>query len=59
MNYLIWTHDPCPEGGWHIARTCESLERATELAKAIHEEEKIRIEEIRNDKDYPNPNYDG
>lgn len=39
MKWLVWTHDPCPEGGWHIMGEFDTQEEAIEKAKAHHERE--------------------
>lgn len=44
-KWLVWTHDPCPEGGWHIYMTCDTLEDATIKLKEKNEQEKRRFKE--------------
>lgn len=39
MGYLIWTHDPGPEGGWHIHDRKETFEEAKKCAEVYHEEQ--------------------
>ncbi len=57
--WLLWVHDPCMEGGWHIRGGFETREEAEAEAKAQHEREMKDIEDMR--KDYPeyHPCYDG
>lgn len=37
-DWLLWTYDPCPEGGFHIAGEFDTREEAEAAAKALHEE---------------------
>lgn len=37
--WLLWVHDPCYEGGWHILGQFDTKEAAIEAAKANHEAE--------------------
>lgn len=39
MPWLVWTYDPSPEGGWHIAQGADTQEAAVAAAKALHEKE--------------------
>lgn len=43
--WLVWTYDPCPEGGWHIASGHDTQDEATAAAKAIHEKEAKEFQE--------------
>lgn len=42
--WLLWAHDPCPEGGWHISGEFDTQEEAILAAKAqdAHEEKRHR-----------------
>lgn len=57
--WLLWVHDPCPEGGWHIQATFDSQEDAIAAAKANHERELRDLEEMRKDMPDYNGCYDG
>jgi len=45
--WLVWTYDPCPEGGWRIAQGHDTQEEAIAAAKALHEKETKEIQERR------------
>jgi hypothetical protein len=36
--WVLWSHDPCPEGGWGIYGEFDTKEEAIEAAKRHHEE---------------------
>lgn len=44
--WLIWAHDPCPEGGWHIRGDFDTKEEAIEAAKALDASEEKRHQEM-------------
>lgn len=35
--WFLWAYDPCPEGGWHIAKGFDTREEAEAEAKVYHE----------------------
>jgi hypothetical protein len=43
--WLVWTYDPCPEGGWHIAHGHDTQEEAIAAAKELHEKETKKLQE--------------
>jgi len=53
--WLLWTHDPCYEGGWHISGEFDTEEEATQAAKEQHERELKCLEDIRKE----SPDYVG
>lgn len=34
--WLLWTYDPCPEGGWHLAAEFDTKEEAIKAAEETH-----------------------
>ena len=44
--WLLWEHDPCPEGGWHIGGSFDTKEEAIAAAKLRHEEASKRHQEM-------------
>ena len=48
-KWLVWVHDPCPEGGWHVHMTCDSMEEAVAETKKHNAEEKKRLAEMKAD----------
>lgn len=36
--WILWEHDPCPEGGWHIGGFFDTQDEAMTAAKKRHEE---------------------
>lgn len=39
MSFIVWTHDPCYEGGWHIHVVVNTWEEALAAAEQIHAHE--------------------
>jgi len=37
--WIVWAHDPCQEGGWHIHGSYNTKEEAVAQAKALHARE--------------------
>lgn len=37
--WLLWTHDPCPEGGWRLAGEFDTQEEAVQAARETHKRE--------------------
>lgn len=57
--WLLWTHDPCPEGGWHIRGEFDTQEEAIQEAKTIDAfERKHHLEMVEFCKDDSTP-YSG
>lgn len=50
-HWLVWTFDPCQEGGWHIRERWPTEAEAVEAAKKVHAWEKADYEAIL--KDHP------
>lgn len=44
--WILWTHDPCPEGGWHIRGYFDTKEEAIAEAKAQDAHEEKRHQEM-------------
>lgn len=44
--WLLWTHDPCPEGGWHLAGEFDTQEEAVQAARVYHQEQKKRHQDM-------------
>jgi hypothetical protein len=44
--WLLWTHDPCPEGGWHISGEFDTKEQAIEAAKKLDADAEKRHQEM-------------
>jgi len=40
--WILWAHDPCPEGGWHIRGSYDTQDEAIREAKTLHARE-VRI----------------
>lgn len=54
--WLLWAHDPCPEGGWHTRGEYDTKEEAIEAAKALDAaEEKRHLEMVEYCKDDDHP----
>lgn len=43
MPWLVWAHDPCPEGGWSIIEGFETQDEAVNFAKAHHTDEQKNL----------------
>lgn len=44
--WILWTHDPCPEGGWHVRSMYDTQEEAIAAADRLHEEEERHYREM-------------
>lgn len=38
-GHIVWTHDPCQEGGWRMEMRCETLREAIDRANEINADE--------------------
>ena len=46
-GFLIWTHDPCREGGWHIQSHAMTFEEAKKRAEENHQRELENFERVK------------
>lgn len=43
-KFLIWSFDPCYEGGWNVEDSALTIEEAQEKCKRVHEAGLARIQ---------------
>ena len=44
--WIVWTHDPCMEGGWHVHGEFDTKEEAVKAAQEHDAEEEARFQKI-------------
>jgi len=45
--WLLWAHDPCPDGGWSLRGEFDTKEEAIKAAQTLHaREEKLHQEMV-------------
>jgi len=44
--WLVWAHDPCQEGGWHISSQHDTKDEALAAAKALDERQEKQFRDM-------------